>query len=84
MNIPHYLVEQIRAGKAILFLGAGASYGSTAPTTPKTPPLGKELGNLLSDKFLGGDSKDKFLSLVGEYAIDASDLRKQWDGRPHP
>lgn len=75
MNIPHHLVEQIRVGKAILFLGAGASYGATATTEPKNPPLGKKLGELLSDKFLGGDSKDKSLSIIGEYSIDASDLR---------
>ena len=79
MNIPHHLIEQIRAGKAILFLGAGASYGATASTEPKTPPLGKKLGDLLSDKFLGGDSKDKSLSVIGEYSIDASDLRTTQD-----
>lgn len=75
MDIPYHLVEQIRAGKAILFLGAGASIGATASTLPKTPPSGNELGNLLSDKFLGGDSKDKSLSLIGEYCIAESDLR---------
>lgn len=75
MNIPHHLIQQIRAGKAILFLGAGASYGATSKTPPKAPPLGRELGNLLSDKFLGGDSKDKPLAMIAEYSIDASDLR---------
>lgn len=75
MEIPHHLVEQIRAGKAILFLGAGASRGATASTPPTEPPSGKELGNLLSDRFLGGDSKDKSLSLIGEYCIAESDLR---------
>ena len=75
MDIPHHLVEQIRAGKAILFLGAGASWGATAPTPPKEPPSGKELGRLLSAKFLGGDSTDKSLSLIGEYCIAESDLR---------
>jgi tetratricopeptide (TPR) repeat protein len=75
MEIPHHLVEQIRAGKAILFLGAGASWGATSTLAPKTPPSGKELGRLLSERFLGGDSTDKPLSLIGEYCIDASDLR---------
>lgn len=75
MNIPHHLLEQIRAGKAILFLGAGASRGATASTTPKDPPSGQELGRLLSAKFLGGDSMDKSLSLIGEYCIAESDLR---------
>lgn len=75
MIIPHHLLEQIRAGKAILFLGAGAARGATALTEPHAPPLGRDLGDLLSDKFLGGDSKGKPLSVIGEYAIDASDLR---------
>ena len=75
MDIPHHLVEQIRAGKAILFLGAGASWGASASTPPKEPPSGKELGRLLSAKFLGGDSTDKSLSLIGEYCIAESDLR---------
>ena len=75
MDIPHHLVEQIRAGKAILFLGAGASRGATASTSPEDPPSGKELGRLLSVKFLGGDSTDKSLSLISEYCIAESDLR---------
>lgn len=75
MDIPFYLIEQIRAGKVILFLGAGASFGATSPTPPTSPPSGKELGRLLSEKFLGGDSTEKPLSLIAEYCIDASDLR---------
>lgn len=72
MDIPHHLVEQIRAGKAILFLGAGASWGAISPTPPTSPPSGKELGRLLSEKFLGGDSTDKSLSLISEYCIGSS------------
>ncbi len=75
MDIPHHLVEQIRAGKAVLFFGAGASRGATATTPPKEPPSAKELGRLLSTKFLGEDSADKPLSLIGEYCIEESDLR---------
>lgn len=75
MDIPHHLIEQIRAGKTILFLGAGASFGATSPTPPISPPSGKDLSRLLSDKFLGGDSYDKSLSMIAEYCIDATDLR---------
>jgi len=75
MDIPHHLLEQIRAGKAVLFLGAGASRGAVAATPPEEPPPGKELGRLLSAKFLGGDSTDRSLSLIGEYCIAESDLR---------
>lgn len=75
MEIPHHLVEQIRSGKAILFLGSGASLGATSPTPPTTPPLGKELCRLLSEKFLGEDPNGRPLSLISEYCIDASDLK---------
>jgi len=75
MDIPHHLVEQIRAGKVVLFFGAGASMGATAATIPKAPPSGYQLGKLLSEKFLGGDSIDKPLSLISEYCIAESDLR---------
>ncbi|MCW5659170.1 MAG: SIR2 family protein [Burkholderiaceae bacterium] len=75
MDIPDYLVQQIRAGKAILFLGAGASLGATASTPPTSPPTGKQLGKLLSTQFLGGDSQDKPLTLISEYCIAESDLR---------
>ena len=75
MDIPHHLVEQIRAGKAVLFLGAGASRGAASSTSPKEPPSGAELGRLLSAKFLGGDSSDRPLSLIGEYCVAESDLR---------
>ena len=75
MDIPHHLVEQVRAGKAILFLGAGAAFGASSPTAPKSPPSGKELGKLLSAKFLGEEIADKPLALIADYCIDASDLR---------
>src|SRR6266481_3542804 len=37
-------------------------------------PDGVGLAGLLSDKFLGGSEKDRPLSIVADYAIDASDL----------
>ena len=75
MDIPHHLVEQIRSGKVVLFFGAGASMGATAHTSPTAPPSGYQLGRLLSEKFLGGDSIAKSLSLISEYCIAESDLR---------
>jgi len=73
MDIPSYLEAQIRDGKVVLFLGAGASReGRDKDGNP--PPSGKQLAALLSDKFLGGKYRDYPLNQVGEYASSESDL----------
>jgi hypothetical protein len=57
MEIPAFLVSQVREGNAVLFLGAGASReaktaaGVACPTT-------KQLINHLSKSFLGGKYTD--------------------------
>ena len=73
MNIPHSLLEAIRDGRTILFLGAGASMGASSKEN-LSPPSGYELGVLLSDKFLGGEDKDKSLSTIAEYCISDTDI----------
>jgi hypothetical protein len=71
--IPEYLLTQIREGKAILFLGAGASFDAM-DDKGKSPPSGYQLGQMLSKKFLGGKYSDAPLNQIGEYAISESDL----------
>jgi hypothetical protein len=73
MEIPAALIEQIREGKVMLCLGAGASKGATSPDGSE-PPLGFELVKLISDKFLGGEDKNKNLSLVSDLAISETDI----------
>ena len=68
-----WLLNQIRDGKAILFLGAGASYGARGPDGEK-PLSADELRDKLSEKFLGGELKDRALSEVAEYAKNESSL----------
>lgn len=75
MNIPSYLIDEIRAGKVVLFLGAGASIGATSSIEPKTPPNGVALAKLLADKFLGGEATGKSLSVVAEYCNATADIR---------
>lgn len=75
MNIPAYLVDQIRSGRVVLFLGSGASFGAKSEKEPSSPPLGNGLANLLSDKFLGGEGKNKPLSIISEYCLTRTDLR---------
>jgi tetratricopeptide (TPR) repeat protein len=48
-------------------LGAGASYGALHPAKRKIP-LGSELGDRISDKFLGGQLKDRPLTAVAAMA----------------
>jgi hypothetical protein len=73
MEIPSYLETQIREGKVVLFLGAGASREAQDGEGRKAP-TGNELRDLLADKFLGGKHKDLPLDQVGEYCISESDL----------
>jgi hypothetical protein len=73
MEIPSYLETQIREGKVVLFLGAGASRDARDIAGGKAP-AGNELRDLLSDRFLGGKHKDLSLDQIGEYSISESDL----------
>jgi len=73
MEIPSFLESQIKDGKVVLVLGAGASR-SAKDKRGKNPPTAKELGAILSDKFLGGKHKELPLNQIGDYAISESDL----------
>jgi hypothetical protein len=57
MDIPPYLEEQVRSGKVVLVLGAGASIGAL-DAIGKRAPKTDELRDLLADKFLGGKLKN--------------------------
>lgn len=70
-----WLLDQIRDGNAILFLGAGASLGARGPNGDK-PLSANELRDRLSDKFLGGALKERALSEVAEYAKNESSLHE--------
>lgn len=73
MEIPSHLVDLVREGKVVPFLGAGASLDSTTECGTRCPGS-KELGRILADKFLGGSFRDASLSQIAEYAISESDL----------
>ena len=72
-EIPANLQEQARQGRVILFLGAGASLGAKN-AAGKSPPNGRLLAKLLSEKFLGGQFDDAALSTVAEYAVSEQGL----------
>lgn len=66
-QLPPYLLEQIAQGKAILFLGAGASYDALVNSKP-TRITANELGNRISNHFLNGAHKNKALRSIAGYA----------------
>lgn len=72
------LISQIKDGKAILFLGAGASYGCQSADGKQKALMGKDLGIAIADKFLGGKRSNEALSKIADYASsDASQLDLQ-------
>lgn len=73
MQLPDALVSQVREGKAVIFIGAGASK-ECANRNGKRPPDGRQLANMISGKFLGGRYGDSPLTTVADYAISESDL----------
>jgi hypothetical protein len=73
MNIPDALVNEVREGRAVLFLGAGASRDAESKDGKKCPTTG-DLCVKLADKFLGGKYKDAPLNQIAGYAISESDL----------
>ena len=72
-QIPDHFITQVREGNAVLFLGAGASRGTTAPNG-KQCPVTQSLVNAISDKFLGGKYKSSPLNQVSELAISEANL----------
>ncbi len=73
MEIPKILVDYIRDGQVVLFLGSGASIGAIHPDNIK-PPVGPELASLLATKFLGSDFEGRPLEQVAELAISETGL----------
>ncbi|WP_413612751.1 SIR2 family protein [Bdellovibrio sp. HCB-110] len=78
MEIPSSLIEDVKGGNAILFLGAGASL-EARNSKGEVPPTGTELGAMLADRFLGGNYRDYPLSQISEYAISETDLFRVQD-----
>ena len=66
-DIPPALINSIKEQRAVLFLGAGASQNAKCPTGD-TIPQGDHLRNLICDKFLGGELKQKSLTAVASMA----------------
>lgn len=72
MAIQETLIGKIKRGQVVLFLGAGASFGSPNPNGDKIP-MGDELRDLLCDQFLAGKEKNRTLEEVANFAENKSD-----------
>lgn len=72
-QIPAILLDQLRKGQAILFLGSGASIGAEHPSNKRTP-VGNQLADLMAERFLGEEFKGQSLDRIAELAISESDL----------
>ena len=73
MDLPKNLIDQVRQGRAVLFLGAGASLGART-ADDNVPPLGDELRNRIAEQFLKQDYSSENLAWVSELAISATDF----------
>ena len=74
MNIPPYLLDQIKRGQVVLCLGSGANYGARNSKGHEIP-IGNKLGQLLDEKFLGGKYQNNSLDDIALFAITNSDAR---------
>ncbi|SCY04476.1 SIR2-like domain-containing protein [Nonlabens sp. Hel1_33_55] len=72
-TIPKALLDQIKEGKCVLFLGAGASFDAKHPDG-ENPPSGQQLSDLIALKFLGKEYLGSDLQYVSELAISETDL----------
>jgi tetratricopeptide (TPR) repeat protein/cold shock CspA family protein len=73
MDLPVDLLRQVREGRVVLFLGAGATRNALTPEG-KEPPLGNDLRDRIARQFLTGDYTSESLAWVAELAISAADL----------
>ena len=73
LSLPAELIHTVELQSAVLFLGAAASIGARHPKSAKIPD-GDRLRDAISDRFLGGEEKEKPLTTVAELAINESNL----------
>lgn len=73
-SLPQDLTAAIRDGRAVLFLGAGASRGGKGPDGQEAPTA-NELALQLSKSFLGEDYSDLDLRSAYDLSCSARDVR---------
>jgi tetratricopeptide (TPR) repeat protein len=69
------LVDSVKNGKAVLFLGAGASVGAKSDAG-QSIPLGNELKTLITKKFLGGGFDELDFKTIYDFACSKASVRE--------
>lgn len=78
VNIPAPLIEAMKSGRIILFLGAGASMEAKSKDG-KRALSGKQLAQVLAQRFLGEELSDIDLMQVAEMASRVSSQNVVFD-----
>ncbi|NAX07096.1 hypothetical protein, partial [Vibrio sp. V40_P2S30T141] len=78
MPVNQTLIERVKEGKVVLFLGSGALYGAKLPDCKKIP-LGNDLRDLICDRFLDGEFKSESLAHVSDLAESSYSLHELQD-----
>lgn len=73
IDFPPYLIEAVREQRCVLFLGAGASHGAIHPKSLRIPNA-NNLRDLLCDRFLAGQLKNRSLATVAELVANEASL----------
>jgi tetratricopeptide (TPR) repeat protein len=73
MELDHHLIEQVKKGRVVLVFGSGFLYGADFPEG-KSPLLGNDLRDAISEKYLGGEYKNDSLKFVSDLAISDAGL----------
>jgi tetratricopeptide (TPR) repeat protein len=71
IELPFTLVDAVKSGRVILFLGSGASK-ECVNSEGKRPPNGDELKTMLATKFFGKPMDKRSLMTIAEMAIDTA------------
>lgn len=77
-SVPATLVEEVRSGRVVLLLGAGATEGASCKDG-SAPPRTAELRDRLSARFLGNAYKNESLSWVAELSVSEASLPQVQD-----
>ena len=72
-DIPKILLDEVRSGNVVLFLGAGASFDAVH-SQGATIPMGKALGKMIAEKFLDSSYFENDLTYISEVAIAQKSL----------
>lgn len=75
IKVDQGLVDAVRAGRAVLFLGAGASFGVTSTGGAKIP-MAEELKRLIAERFLEPGYEGADFKTVYDFAASNSSVRE--------